>query len=194
MKGLKYDINPVHLVKAENKSNEFEKINPFKKIPLLQFNSEIGELIYMPESMAICEFLEEAFPDVKLLPTDLIGKSKVRAICTEISCNIQPLQNLPVLNKIQEIGYDKLIWAKDWIEKGLSDVEKMITSTRGKFCYGDNVTLADAFLIPQLYNARRFGVNLNNFTNIIEIENNLNNLEAFINAKPENQIDFEPDK
>ena len=81
-------------------------------------------------------------------------------------------QNLPVLNRVAEIGYNKIDWAKEWITKGLEIVEKILSSSRGKYCYGDEITLADAFLIPQLYNARRFGVEFENFPNILLVEKN----------------------
>lgn len=201
LKNIKYEIKPTHLVKGENKTDDFGKINPIKKIPLLQFevideNSQKSRTDYIPESMAICEFLEEAFPEseVKLLPQDLLLRAKVRAFCSQIACNIQPIQNLPVLNRVQELGVDKKEWAQEWISKGLDTVEIMLGMTKGKYCFGDTLTLADAFLVPQLFNARRFGVDMKSYVNILEVESNLNSLEAFKAAQPENQIDFEPNK
>jgi maleylacetoacetate isomerase len=195
MKNINYEIKPVHLVKGEQKSEEFEKLNPTKRVPLLQFHlGEKENVISIPESSAICEFLEETFPEIPLLPSDPIARAKVRAICCEIACNIQPIQNLSVINRIQEIGGNKMDWAKEWISKGLDEVEKLLIQTRGKYSYGDEVTMADAFLIPQLYNARRFAVEMNNYSNILEIEKNLSSIEAFKLAAPESQPDFEPNK
>ena len=85
-------------------------------------------------------------------------------------------------------------WAKEWIAKGLDVVEKILSKSKGKFSFGDNLTLADAFLIPQLYNARRFKVEMEKYPSILEVESNLTGIEAFIKAHPDNQPDFEPGK
>lgn len=195
LKNISHELKPTHLVKGEHKTDEFKKMSIIAKIPVLQFDLEKNDEIkrnYLPESMAICEFLEEAYPQTqKLFPDDLVVRAKVRAFCSEIACNIQPIQNMPVLNRIAEIGSDKSEWAKEWIGKGLDIVEKMVGETKGKYIFGDSITLADAFLIPQLYNARRFNVDMSNYTNILEVEKNLNVEEAFIKAHPDNQPDFE---
>jgi maleylacetoacetate isomerase len=193
LKKIKYEIKPIHLLKAENKSEEFKKINPIEKIPVLEF-SYLDKTLHIAESLAICEFLEEIAPEVKLLPTDIVERAKVRSMCCEIACNIQPLQNLPVINRVQELGYNKVDWAKEWIGKGLEVVEKLLANTCGKYSFGDNVTLIDAFLMPQVYNARRFGVDLSQFPNITEVDKNLSSLDEFVASHPDNQPDFEANK
>lgn len=193
LKNIPYQVHPVHLLKAEHNTIEFSEKNPIQKIPVLEFTSQDNQKNYLAESLAICEFLEE-ISDFKLLPQDIVQRAKVRAFCSEIACNIQPIQNLPVLNRIQEIGSNKMDWAKEWITKGFESVEKLLSSSKGKYSFGDELSLADAFLIPQIYNARRFGVEMVKFPNIVEIEKNLSTLEAFIQAHPDNQPDFEGNK
>jgi maleylacetoacetate isomerase len=190
LKKIKYEIKPIHLLKAENKSEEFKKINPIEKIPVLEF-THLNQTIHIAESLAICEFLEEIAPEVRLLPNDILQRAKVRSMCCEIACNIQPLQNLPVVNRVQELGYNKVEWAKEWIGKGLEVVEKLISNTRGKYSFGDDITLIDAFLVPQVYNARRFGLDLSPFPNISEVDKNLSSLDEFIASHPDNQPDSE---
>ena len=172
-KNIPYTISPVHL------------------IPCLEFKYE-GKTTYLSESVAICEFLEEIFPEKSIFPTDPLLKAKVRMICLEIASGIQPLQNLSVMNKIEsDFKGNKAEWSKFFISKGLEALEITLNETRGKFCVGDIPTLADAFLVPQIYNARRFNVDLNVFPNILEIESNLKSIDSFDKARPENQIDAE---
>lgn len=189
LKKIQYEIKPVNLLKGEHKTEEFLAINPLHKIPALIVTDNNNKSFNLAESTAIAEFIEETYPEPRLLPQDIFEKAKVRTVCSEVACNIQPIQNLPVLNMINELGQDKAAWAKTWITRGLQDLEKLLLTTRGKYCVGDNVTLADAFLIPQLYNARRFNVDFNEFPNIAEIEKNLVELEAFKQAHADNQPD-----
>ena len=194
IKGIKYEIKTVHLVKNEQSSDEFLAKNPIGRVPLLEFTLRDGDNVTnhsIAESTAILEFLEEVFPDTSLYPSNLVDKAKVRMICSEVASNIQPIQNLTVLNKLEELGCNKLEWAKYWIEKGLSALELIISETKGKYSFGDNITLADAFLIPQLYNARRFNINIDDYPNIANIEKNVQEIEAFINASPDKQPDFQ---
>ena len=192
LKKINYKINAINLLKSEQTHEQFAELNPFKKIPALAFevhDKGNTKKILLQESSAICEFLEETHTEVNLLPKDAIDRAHVRAICSHIACNIQPIQNLPVLNRIEELGLKKAEWAKEWISKGLKDLDNMLTICRGKYCFGDEITLADAFLVPQLYNARRFNVDMNEFVNLIGIEANLKEVEAFRLASPENQPD-----
>jgi maleylacetoacetate isomerase len=192
LKKINYEIYPINLLKSEQKNEKFAELNPFKKVPAFSFEvEEQGQTkkILLQESSAICEFLEENFSEINVLPKDTIDRAQVRAVCSHIACNIQPIQNLPVLNRIEELGFNKAEWAKEWITKGLKDLDNMVTSCRGKYCFGDKITLADAFLVPQLYNARRFNIEMGQFPNLVEIEANLKEIEAFRLASPENQPD-----
>jgi len=193
---IPYEYKAVHLVKngGENHSEEFHKINPAEKVPVLElFDSNENKKVFLNESNAIIEFLLENFKNenTNLLPEDPILKAKTRKLYNHIACNIQPIQNLPVLNKVAEYNVNKADWANFFINKGLESFEEMVKETKGKFCVGDNITLADIYLVPQIYNARRFNVDVSKFSNISEIENNLKDLDEFLKACPENQPDAE---
>ena len=192
-KNIPYTISPVHLIKdgGQQKSSEYKLKNPTEKVPCLEFKYE-GKTTYLSESVAICEFLEEIFPEKSIFPTDPLLKAKVRMICLEIASGIQPLQNLSVMNKIEsDFKGNKAEWSKFFISKGLEALEITLNETRGKFCVGDIPTLADAFLVPQIYSSRSFNVDFNVFPNILEIESNLKSIDSFDKARPENQIDAE---
>jgi maleylacetoacetate isomerase len=191
-KGIEYKTTAIHLVKegGQQLKDDFAKLNPMQRVPALEFEAD-GKHQVLVESMAICEFLEEVFPEKSLLPKDSVLRGKARAICSEIASGIQPLQNLSVLNHVEKLGFNKSEWAKEYITKGLTALEKLVEETKGKYCVGDEVTLADAFLVPQLYNARRFNVDVAAFPNIQEIEKNLSEVEAFISAHPDKQPDAE---
>ena len=193
LKNIKYDIKPINLLKSEQTSDEYIEKNPLRRIPCLELELKNingkTERVFIKESISICEFLEEIYPETNLLPHDPIAKAQVRSIMSHIASNIHPIQNLMVMKRIEEIGYSKLEWAKEWITKGLEDLEKILIETKGKYCFNDTITLADAFLIPQLYNARRFDVDLEKFPIISEIEANLKDVDAFRLAAPENQLD-----
>jgi maleylacetoacetate isomerase len=190
-KKVKYEIKIISLFKGENLTEEFQKKNPIKRVPVLQFTDENGKEEYLMESLGIVEFLEELYPENSLLSKDPVERAKIRAICDEIACNIQPLQNLPVLEQVGQLGSDKDEWAREWIKKGLTAIESLVEKTKGKFCFGDRVTLADIFLIPQLYNARRFKLDVSQYPLLLDIEKNASQLEEFIQADANNQIDAE---
>ena len=192
IKNIQYKITPVHLVKngGEQFNQEFTKINPIQRVPVLELEHN-SQIIHLVESTAICEFLEEIYPETPLLPSDPVSRAVVRSICSEIASNIQPIQNLSVLNKVETLGANKSEWAVYWMTKGLDALEIIISKTKGKYCFGDNITLADAFLIPQLYNARRFKVDVSKYISILEVEKNLNEIEAFKLAHADNQPDTE---
>jgi maleylpyruvate isomerase len=191
-KGIDYKITPIHLIKegGQQTKDYFAKINPMQKVPALELDFH-DKKVHIVESTAICEFLEDEFPEKSIYPKDNLLKAKTRAICSEIASGIQPLQNLSTLNHLEKLGVNKADWAKEYISKGLTAVEKLVNETRGKFCVGDEVSLADAFLIPQLYNARRFNVDLSVYPSILEIEKNASELDAFVNAHPDKQPDVE---
>jgi maleylacetoacetate isomerase len=189
-KDIPFEYKPMHLIRQGNQElkDDFKKLNPMERIPVLLFekNSQNNILV---ESTAICEFLEEEFPEKSLLPKDPVLRAKARAICSEIACGIQPFQNLTLLLSLEKQGVVKEDWAREYIIKGLIAVDKMVAEVRGKYCIGDEVTMADIFLVPQLYNARRYNADLTLFPNLIEIETNLGELNAFKNAHPDKQPD-----
>ncbi|CAG0914455.1 unnamed protein product [Notodromas monacha] len=154
------------------------------QIPALALPS--GEIL--AESISIMEYLEETHPDKRLMPEDPIKRAKMRQICETITAGIQPLQNLRVINAFPE--NERAAWCKSVIERGFQALEKTLEETAGKFCIGDDVTLADCCLVPQVYNGRmRFGVDVNKFPNIFRIDAALAELPPFQQAHPDNQPD-----
>ncbi len=139
------------------------------------------------------EYLEEVDNTVPLLPNDPVARASVRAMAQLIACEVHPLNNLRVLQYLTgELGVDdatKMTWYAHWIHQGFISLEAMLTQHAGQFCYSDTPTMADCCLIPQVYNAKRFKVELSSYPTIMRIYEHCNSLPAFIQAKPENQID-----
>ncbi|MBL0929937.1 MAG: maleylacetoacetate isomerase, partial [Alphaproteobacteria bacterium] len=156
LKGLPYDNEFIHLRKAEQRSPEFLARNPQGLIPYLR-DGDLG----IAQSLAICEYLDEAYPDKPLLPPDIPGRARVRNLAFAIACDIHPLNNLRVLNYLSDtLKLDKAgvaAWYRHWIAVGFDALEKEFASPEtGKFCHGDTPTLADVCLVPQTFNAKRF--------------------------------------
>ena len=189
LKKIDYIICPINLLLNEQNSPEYERINPNKQVPTLYINGH-----YLSESMAIAEFLEEFYPKniVKLLPTDPFKRAEIRRICETVNAGLQPLQNLQVLKYLEsEYKGDKMAWAKRWNEVGLKKLDELLLETIGKHAVGDEISLADVFIVPHFMNAvARFGINADEFPNVKKVTDNLKSHEAFIKAFPENQIDF----
>lgn len=186
-KGIDFEYIPVNLLKAEHQSPDYLKINPSGQVPSLQ----IDENVFLNDSIAILEFLEEKFPEPALLPSDPVERAKVRAIVYSISSGIQPIQNLKVMKFVEsEYNGDKIAWAKTWIEKGFATTEQLISQSCGKYCVGDTLTYADLTLMPQIYNAKRFGVDIGaRYPNIFRLYNDLEQLEVFKKSDPQVQAD-----
>lgn len=188
LKGLDADILPINLLKGEQKSDDYLAINPQGLIPSLQ----VGDAV-LSQSLAIMEYLEEVDNTVPLLPSDPVARASVRAMAQLIACEVHPLNNLRVLQYLTgELGVDdttKMTWYAHWIHQGFISLEAMLTQHAGQFCYGDTPTMADCCLIPQVYNAKRFNVDLSSYPTIMRIYEHCNSLPAFIQAQPENQID-----
>ena len=186
LKGLEHDIVPVSLAPgvSEHRAAEYRARNPQMLVPFLE-DGDLG----IAQSMAILEYLEEAYPGVALLPTTEPARSAVRAFCNMIACDVHPLNNLRVMNFIKtEFGVDPTTeWYRHWIHEGFRAAEQLVGA--GPYVMGDYVTLADAFLVPQVYNARRFEVPLDDYPKLVAIVDNANELTAFENALPENQSD-----
>lgn len=192
LKGLSYTSIPVHLVRngGEQTSQEYLEKNPQGLVPLL----ESGEQ-YINQSLAIIDYLEEAFTETPLLPKQILPRAWVRSLAYSIACDIHPLNNLRVLNYLSKefaaTGQAKKEWYRHWVEIGFQAIEKQLSRSNymGDFCYGGSPTVADCCLIPQIYNAQRFEVNLAPYPNLVRINQNCLNLSAFKNALPENQAD-----
>ena len=192
LKGLDYAIAPVHLVRdgGEQHHAEYRELNPQQLVPTLLDGDKV-----IIESLAIIEYLEDAYPDTpRLLPPSALACARVRGVAQAIACDIHPIGNLRVLQYLQrELGASdeqKLAWSRHWIEIGFDAVEAMLAANRtGAFCEGNAPTLADCCLVPQVYNARRFGVPLDRYPVIDSIDAVCRQLEAFVRAAPEMQAD-----
>jgi maleylacetoacetate isomerase/maleylpyruvate isomerase len=192
LKGLSYEYATVHLRRGggEQFAAAFRALNPQGLVPVL----EDGGLC-LTQSLAILEYLEETHPAPALLPRAAGDRARVRALALSIACDLHPLNNLRVLNYLTELGIDepaKAEWYRHWVELGLAAIEAELAGTNaGQFCHGDSPSMADCCLVPQLYNARRFGCSLSSYPTLVSIEKNCNRLTAFRDAAPEKQPDFE---
>ena len=191
LKGIVYRQNYVHLVKqgGEQHKTEYRGINPLGLVPALL---HAGQTVV--QSMTICEYLEETFPEFPLLPSDPAGRARVRTIAQSIASEIQPLNNLGVMNYLKkemrqdDAAFDE--WYFHWIERGFTAVETWLSlAESGLYCHGDSPTIADCFLVPQVYNAERFSCDLGPYPNIRRITAQCRTQSAFEAAAPENQAD-----
>jgi maleylpyruvate isomerase len=193
LKNLTHDVIPVDLFKngGEQHLPDFSAKNPHDLVPVLEHGSHV-----LRQSLAIIEFLEEAYPTPTLLPNNPHERAWVRALSMDIACDIHPLNNLRVmkyLHKQLQLGDEqKSSWTKHWIEVGLTGVEKTLSSKlrAGKFCFGDEPGMADACLIPQIMNAKANDCNLSPFPKIQQVFDECMKLPAFIKASWESQVDY----
>ena len=169
---------------------EYQKINPQGRVPyFVDGDFELGQ------SPAILEYLEESYPTPALLPESIQDKAYVRQLAAIIGCDVHPLNNLSVLKYLKaEFNAEQSAiskWYSTWIIAGFSAFEALLVSrnSNGLFCFGNSATLADLYLIPQVYNARRFKVDLTEFPTITSIEAHCLTLDSFIKAVPEAQPD-----
>ena len=193
LKGLAHELVPVDLGAGEQFSDAHSARSPLSQIPVLESEEE-GRTLRVVQSMAILEWLEERFPDPPLLPPDLAGRARVRALAEHVNSGIQPLQNALVLKMLRERekGWDRE-WARFHIARGLEGLERAVgDGGAGRFCHGDAPGLADCYLVPQLYNARRFGVDLAPYPLLRQIEESCAALAPFRSAHPDRQPDAPP--
>ncbi len=189
LKGLGYEPVSHHLRKGEQRAPGYLAINPQGLVPAL----ELGDGAVLTQSLAICEYLDEIAPDPALLPADPVARAHVRAFAQAIACDIHPVQNLKVLDRLRGLGLDEDAvngWARATIEEGLDACDRLIAEHAGRLCFGDAVTLAVICLLPQLLNARRFGADLR-WRRLLAIEAACLALPAFSDAAPERQADAE---
>jgi maleylpyruvate isomerase len=190
LKGLGAEHLPHHLRKGEQCAPAYLAINPQGLVPALE--NDAGAVL--TQSVAIIEWLDETHPHPPLLPKDILQRAKVRAFALAIACDTHPVQNLKVLARLRELGLPEekvQDWAA-WVNReGLSACETLIRAEPGPFCFGDVPTLADLCLVPQLANARRFGVDVTAYPRLLEAEAAAKALPAFASAAPEKQPDAE---
>jgi maleylacetoacetate isomerase len=195
LKGLNYEQIPVHLVRdgGEQHRPEFRSINPQELVPVLVDGRRV-----IRQSMAIIEYLDETYDgETKLLPTTARDRARARALAMVVACDIHPLNNTRVMRYLErELGADENTrhrWMRHWMGEGFRSFEELIARhpSTGTFCEGDTPTLADICLVPQVYNARRFGVDMSEYPTIEAIVAACHEVDAFKRAQPENQPDAE---
>ncbi len=192
LKGLDYETVSVSLVpgESEHRQDDYRKRNPQMLVPFLE-DGEFG----VGQSQAIFEYLEEAHPEVALLPATAQQRATVRSFCNSICCDIHPLNNLRVLLYLKsELGVSdeqRDAWYANWIHEGFraAEIVAVANAADGPFVFGESVTLAETCLIPQIYNARRFNVPLDDYPRLLAIGAHCAGLPAFADAVPENQPD-----
>ncbi len=190
LKELEYESVAVHLAKDEQHLPGFHEVNPQELIPVLMHGNRV-----MQQSLPIMEYLDEAFPDRPLLPMVARDRQRARAIAAMVACDIHPLGNLRVQQYLErELGasaQQREDWTRHWIGKGFAAIEAVLADnpSTGAFCEGDVPTIADCCLVPQVYNARRVGLDLSAYPTIVRIDAACQQLEAFDAARPEKQAD-----
>lgn len=189
LKGIDYDANAINLLEKQQSSEQYKKVNPQGLVPALKDGDNL-----ITQSIAICEYLEEKYPDTPaILPADLIAKTHVKALALSIGCDIQPLNNLRILNYlVKDMGLSdeqKMTWYHHWIKEGFTALEAQLANSEytGDFCCGNEPGLADICLVPQVFNANRFKVAMEDYPTINRIVANCEKLEAFAKAHPDNQ-------
>jgi maleylpyruvate isomerase len=190
LKGLSADHLPHHLRKGEQRDPAYLAINPQGLVPTLQDDRGV----ILTQSLAIIEWLDETHPEPPLLPAEPLRRAKVRAFAMVLACDTHPVQNLKVLARLRELGLpDEQVtgWAAWANREGLTACETLIADEPGPFCFGSTPSLADLCLVPQLANARRFGVDLAGFPRLLKAETAARDLKAFADAAPDRQPDAE---
>ena len=191
LKGVTAEQVFIHLTKDGGKQHtpEYRAVNPQRRVPALELDG--GEIL--TQSPAIIEYLDEIHPKPPFLPADPVERARVRAFAALIGCDIHPLNNLAPLQYLRRVlkqeqpAIDE--WYRHWVTEGFTALETMIRS--GPYCFGSNVTLADIYLVPQMYNARRLKTPLDAFPKLVAADAALLKLPAFDKARPENQPDAE---
>jgi maleylpyruvate isomerase len=189
LKGLSAEHLAHHLRKGEQCAPAYLAINPQGLVPALE-----DEATVLTQSLAIIEWLDETHPAPPLLPKDPLRRAKVRAFALVVACDTHPVQNLKVLARLRQLGLPEAQvteWAAWANREGLAACEKLIAGEAGPFCFGAQPTIADLCLVPQLANARRFGVDLAAFPRLLKAEAAARNIKAFADAAPDRQPDAE---
>jgi len=193
LKGLPFEYLPVHLAKGEHKLDAYAAVSADQLVPML----ELDDGTRLSQSMAIIEYLDETQGGASLLPPDVRGRARVRALAQSIACEIHPLNNLRVLKYLsKDLGVSedvKNTWYRHWVRDGLESFERQLAAMPpSTYCHGETPTLADCCLVPQIFNGKRFNVNLEGLPRTMAVFDACMKLEAFQKAQPSACPDFEP--
>lgn len=186
LKGVEYESRSVNLLHSEQKADEYRALNPLGLVPMLEIDGH-----RLTQSLAIIGYLDQRFPNQPLLPVSADARSHVLSLALTVACDIHPLNNLRVLKYLSgELGLpqeERDTWYMHWIREGLPALEMLAAPRSGTFLFGDSPTIADVCLVPQLYNARRYNVPLDDYPTLLRAEENANRLEPFAAAHPDRQ-------
>ncbi|MGL4714502.1 MAG: maleylacetoacetate isomerase [Aeromonas sp.] len=188
LKGLTYEQHPVNLRQGEQREKAYRRVNPQGLVPFL-----VDGDVQIAQSVAIMEYLDETYPAYALMPSAPEARARVRQIVNMIACDTHPLNNLRVLNYLEEhfraSKVQERAWYHHWVDETFTALESLLMTSAGLYCVGNEVTLADCMLVPQVYNARRYEMPLDDYPTICRIVANCEQLQAFIKAAPANQPD-----
>ena len=193
LKGLQYTQHAVHLVQdgGQQHQADYVRLNPQHLVPTLVHEDQV-----LTQSLAIIEYLDETFPTPALLPDELLARARCRALAQLVACDIHPLNNLRVLNylgtQLHVEAAARTDWYRHWVARGFAAYEELLALTQGRYSCGNQPTLADCCLLPQVYNAQRFECDLEPFPRLREVAVRLHELPAFAAAAPERQPDAAP--
>jgi len=191
-KNLPFELVPVPIQTGVQYADGYLDKNPIGQVPVLEIEGD-GEPIYLSQSLAILEYLEEIYPEQPLLPKTPLGRARARELAELVNSGIQPLQNLPVVNRVRDVLHgDPKAWIQFFVRKGLVALERRAKITAGAFLLGDTPSIADVCLLPQLYGARRFEVPLDELDTLLRVEARALALPRWENAHPDRQPDAEP--
>lgn len=186
LKGIAYEQREVSLRDGEQKSAEYKALNPQGFVPMLEWNGE-----RITQSLAIFDFLDAQVEEPPFVPSDPSGRAQVLARALTIACDIHPLNNLRVLKYLKaELGHDQEVvdrWYRHWVAEGLDALEGLAAPGAGRFLFGDELSMADICLVPQLYNARRFDVPLDGYATLLRVEQSALALAPVAAAHPDRQ-------
>jgi maleylacetoacetate isomerase len=186
LKGVDYESRPVNLLESEQRGDDYRELNPQGLIPMLEIDGH-----RLTQSLAIMVYLDQVFPDPPLVPRDPADGAHVRAMALAVACDIHPIQNLRVNKYLKDqLGHSQeevLAWDQHWISDGLGALEATAKAGAGRFLFGDEPTIADVCLVPQLYNARRYSVALDDYPTLLRADSNASALDAFAAAHPDRQ-------
>ena len=186
LKGLEYDRHSVNLLEGEQKSDQYRALNPQGLVPMLEIDG-----LKLTQSLAIMVYLDQRFPEPRLVPADPGDGAHVRAMALAIACDIHPINNLRVLKYLAgplRLGEDeRSAWYAHWITEGFTALEAKAAPRAGAFLFGDAPTIADICLVPQMFNARRYSVPIDAYPTLLNADSNATALEPFARAHPDKQ-------